>query len=216
MDSIHAARKIFNSKSHPFQSHTAAILSKLWDFFNSNRDNSIEFWKCPSRLKWRFHHNVDKDTKSFCLISTYPCKILWDFCKKIDSEDIINQWKMTFQASDGKDKQFLDLLDDDFNLIEPSYTKGGPWLQVFGHSNSLCAHAMRAITNHAPIGEYRLRFFPNKDFSCPCNNYPIELRRHILHKCRRFNGYWNPRRDLLNHFTMFLVANPNAFAFTDK
>ena len=63
---------------------------------------------------------------------------------------------MTFQASEGKGKHFLNLLDDDFNTIELSYIKGGLWLQIFGHSNLLCAHAMRAITNHAPIGEYRL------------------------------------------------------------
>jgi len=63
---------------------------------------------------------------------------------------------MTFQASDGKGNQFLDLLDDDLNVIEPSYFKGGSWLQAFGHSNSLCTHAVRAITNHTPIGEYRL------------------------------------------------------------
>ena len=87
---------------------------------------------------------------------SYPCKISWDFCKKLDSNDTIKQWKMTFQASEGKGKQFLDLLDDDLNAIEPSYTKGGPWLQMFGHSNSLCAYATRAITNHAPTGEYRL------------------------------------------------------------
>ena len=216
MDSIHTAKKTFDSKSHPFESHTAAILSELRDFFNSNHDNSIEFWECPSRLKWRFHHDVDKDSKSFHPIPTYPCKISWDFCKKTNSEDIINHWKMMFQASDGRGNQFLDLLDDDFNPIEPSYTKGGLWLQVFGHSNSLCARATRAITNYAPIGKYRLRFFPSKDFSCPCNNYPIELRRHILHECRKFNGYWNSRRDLLNHFIMFLIANPNAFTFTDK
>jgi len=147
---------------------------------------------------------------------TYPCKISWDYCKKTDSDDIINQWKMTFQASDGKGKHFLDLLNDDFNTIKLFYTKGGPWLQVFGHSNSLCARTTRAITNHAPIGEYQLRFFPNEDFMCPCNNYLIELRRHILHEYRRFNGYWNPRRDSLNHFIMFLITNPNAFAFTDK
>jgi len=123
---------------------------------------------------------------------------------------------MTFQASEGKGKHFLDLLDNDLNPIEPSYTKGGLWLQMFGHSNLLCACATRAITNHAPIREYQLRFFPSLDFSCLCNNYPIELRRHILHECKRFNGYWNPRRDVLNHFVMFLTANPNAFAFTDN
>jgi len=215
-DSIHAAKKIFDSESHSFQLHTTAIFCELWGFFNSDRDNFIEFWECPSCLKWRLHHDVDKDSKSFHLIPSYPCKISWDFCKKTNSDDIINQWKMMFQASDGKGKHFLDLLDDDFNPIEPFYTKDSPWLQAFGHSNSLCARTTRAITNHIPIGEYQLRFLPNMDFLCPCNNYPIESRRHILHECKRFNEYWNPRRDSLNHFIMFLIANPNAFAFTDK
>jgi len=122
---------------------------------------------------------------------------------------------MTFQALDGRGNHFLNLLDDDLNAIEPHQVKGGPWLQSFGHSNSLCARATRAITNYAPIGEYRLRFFPSMDFSCLYNNYPIESRRHILHECKRFNGYWNTERDMLKHFVMFLTANPNAFAFND-
>ena len=212
-DSIHVARKIFNSDSHLFQIHAIAILKELRKFFISSDANSIKFWECPSKLKWRFHHNADKDSKSFMVTPSYPCKISWDFCKKSDSNDIINQWKMTFQASEGKGKQFLDLLDDNLNATEPSYTQGGLWLQMFGHSNSLCACTIRAITNHAPIGEYRLQFFPSLDFSCPYDNYPIESRRHILHECKRFNGYWNPRRDTLKHFVMFLIANPNAFTF---
>ena len=100
---------------------------------------------------------------------------------------------MIFQASDFKGKHFLDLLDDNFNAIEPYYTKRGPWLKSFGHSNSLCVHATRAITNHASISEYRLRFFPREEFKCLCGLYPIKTRYHILHKYRRFNGYWNPR-----------------------
>ena len=67
---------------------------------------------------------------------------------------------MTFQASDSKGRNFLDLLGDDLNPIKPSSSKGGPWLLQFGHSNSLCTRASRAITNHAPIGEYRLKLFP--------------------------------------------------------
>ena len=212
-DSIHAARKIFDSGSHPYQIHSTAILSELRNFFSSNKLNSIEFWECPSKLRWRFHSSVDRDSKSFSISPSYPTKLTWDYCKKIDCDNSLNLWKMTFQASDRKGKNFLELLDDDFNPIEPHYKKGGPWLQAFGHSNSLCARAVRAITNHAPIGEYRLRFFPGMDISCPCGNYPIETWRHILHECKRFNGYWNPRRDSLNHFLMFLMANPFAFAF---
>ena len=123
---------------------------------------------------------------------------------------------MTFQVSDRKGRHFLNLVDDYLETIELSYTKGGLWLQSFGHSNSLCTQATRAITNHTPIGEYCRQFFPNKDFKCPCGSYPIETRRHILHKCMRHNGYWNPRRDTLSHFVMFLSANPIAFAFIDN
>ena len=140
----------------------------------------------------------------------------WDFSRKTEYDNIINNWKMTFQASDLKGRQFLNLLDEDFNIIEPYYAKGGPWLKLFGCSNSLCVCAIRAITNHTPIGEYRLRFFLRKKFKYLCELYSIESRRHILHECRRFNRYWNPRQDFLNHFVMFLEANPNDFTFNDN
>ena len=214
--SIHAAKKIFDCGSHPYQIYLTAILSELHIFFSSNESNTIEFWECPSKLRWRFHHGADKDSKSFSVTPSYLTKISWDFCKKSDCDELIKLWKMTFQVSDGKGKHFLDLLDGDLNIIEPSYARRGLWLQAFSHSNSLCACAVRAITNHTLIGEYRLQFLPNMDFACPCNNYSIEPRRHILHECQRFNGYWNPRRDTLNYFVMFLTTNLNAFTFNDN
>ena len=96
---------------------------------------------------------------------------------------------MTFQASDGRKRQFLNLLDNNLNIIKPSYTKGGSWLQSVRYSYSLYACATRAITNHATISKYRLRFFPSEEFKYLCENYSIELRRHILYECTRFNGY---------------------------
>jgi len=158
---------------------------------------------------------VNKETKLFNPILLFPCKSLWDFSKKNKCNNLANRWKMTFQALYLKEKHFLDLLDNDNNIIKLSYIKGILWLKHFGHSNLLCARATRAITNHAPIGEYRLRFLPREDFSCPCSFYPIESRRHILHECRRFNKYWNPRRDSISHFILFLEFNPNAFAFAN-
>ena len=120
-----------------------------------------------------------------------------------------------FQASNLKGNQFLDLLNDDNNTIEPFYVKGGSWFKMFSHSNSLCARATKAIMNHTLIGEYRLRFFPREEFKCLCSLYPIESRCHILHECGRFNGYWNPRRDSHSHFVMFLELNLGTFAFPD-
>ena len=120
---------------------------------------------------------------------------------------------MIFQVSDLKGKQFLDLLNSDRNSLEPSYIKGRLWLKFFSHFNSLCARAMRAIINRILIGEYKLRFFPREEFSCPCGFYSIETRWHILCECKRFNNYWNPKRNLIGHFVIFLEFNPEAFAF---
>ena len=122
---------------------------------------------------------------------------------------------MTFQASDLKGHYFLDLYDKDNNILEPTYVNRGLWLKHFEYSNSLHTKATRVIINHALISEYRLRFFPRKDFSCLYGLFPIETRHHILHECKRFNTYWNPRRDLISHFVLFLVFNSSAFSFGD-
>ena len=68
---------------------------------------------------------VNKETKAFNSTPLLPYKILWDFSKKSKSDNILNIWKMSFQASDLKERQFLDLLDNNNNIIEPSYAKGG-------------------------------------------------------------------------------------------
>ena len=83
----------------------------------------------------------------------------------------------------------------------------------FSHSNFLCARATRAIVNHTPIGKYRLKLFPREDFSCPYGLYPIESQQHILYNCKRFNNYWNLRRDFIAHFTLFLELKNKAFFF---
>jgi len=185
-DFIHLESKIFDYSLYSFQIYTATILQDLRRFFNSNSDNTIEFWECPSYSNWILHKAVDKETKKF-----HPSlwKLSWDFSKKRDCNNLINYCKMTFQALDNKEHNFLKLLDDEDKSLELAYSKSGMWLKYFGHSNSLCARASRAIVNHAPIREYRLRFFLHEEFKCLCNNYPIELRYHILYECKRFNNY---------------------------
>ena len=188
----------------PYQIHSVAISYELREFFSKNSNNCIKLWDCPSKQKWPLHALVNKNSKSFDSISFFPWKSSWDFCNKRESDLAILQWRMFFQAADSRGKNFLDLLDDDLNPIEPSNVKGSPWLQYFSLSNLLCIRATRAIINHTLIGKYRLRFFPREDFSCPCSIHPIKTRRHILYDCSRFKKYWNPRRDTIAHFALFL------------
>jgi len=179
-DSLHAAKRIFDSSLHPYQIHSAVISHELRDFFLKDVNNCIKFWDCPSKQKWPLHALVDKDSKSFNSISIFPCKSSWDFCKKRECDSVLSQWRMSFQVADLKRRNFLELLDNNLNPIELLNIKGSPWLQQFGHSNSLCTRATRAIVNHIPISKYCLRFCPREDFLCPCSIYPIETRRHIV------------------------------------
>ena len=47
-DSIHAAKKIFDDKTHPYQIHMTAILCELWQFFTVSQENSIKFGNAPA------------------------------------------------------------------------------------------------------------------------------------------------------------------------
>ena len=96
---------------------------------------------------------------------------------------------MSFHMMDLKEKHFLDLIDDNLKPIDSMYIKNGPWINYLGLFNFLYTRVTRAITNYAPIDEYCIRFFPNKDFSCLYRMYLIESRQHILHEYRRFNNY---------------------------
>ena len=125
-DSIHRAKKIFDPSLYPYQIHVVVILNKLCKFFVRNQNNLIKFWECPSQLNWSLHKVVNKYSKVFNSSPVFLCKMLWDFSRKTECDNVINNCKMTFQASDLKGRQFLNLLNKDFNIIEPYYVKGGP------------------------------------------------------------------------------------------
>jgi len=126
MDSIYTAKRIFDSSSHPYQIHSAAIFGELREFFQKYSNNSIEFWNCPSNCKWLLHNIVDKETKKFNLTPIFLCKFSWDLSRKNECNIIFNNWKMSFQVSNDKGQNCLELLDDDLKLIDISVSKGGP------------------------------------------------------------------------------------------
>ena len=156
-DLLYTAQRIFDSSLYLHQIHIVSILNKLRRFFINN--NSIKFWECPSWCDWSLYKAIDTETKQFHPQPLYPCKLSWNFSKKNECDNILSSWKMTFQASDLKGHHFPNLYGKYNNHFEPIYVKGSSWLKYFGHSNSLCVRATRAIVNHAPIGKYRLRFF---------------------------------------------------------
>ena len=65
MDTIPAARCIFDLSTYPLQLHSIAVSHDLRVFFNRNSNNTISFWDCFSSNKWSSYLAVNKETKHF-------------------------------------------------------------------------------------------------------------------------------------------------------
>src|SRR5262249_13925419 len=84
-------------------------------------------------------------------------------------------------------------------------------------SPGLCGRFVRTASNHAPIGEYRERFFPREPpQGCHGVLNAPETRAHILNRCswyvRRANHYEGGIETVMG-LNLFLMDNPHAFSF---
>lgn len=131
---------------------------------------------------------------------------------KIDNATIMNDWRKI--PSRGA-KFFPRAVRD-----SRTCAKGGPVISVAGDSPSLTARLTRTILAHAPIGEYRRKYFPNEPSDCPrCG--VLETRHHILESCPLYRR--TRRAGIITSITSsprpltilkeFLSNNPLAFTF---
>ena len=123
------------------------------------------------------------------------------------------EWQTSFANSLKKGHYFLNFENKKERVIKPTYAKGGLWLLTIGFTNSLCAHFTCMTTGHAPIGEYRQRFFPHLPTSCLCGEAEVQTREHIIMECNRHDLSMRPGNIIINSFVHFLADNPEAFSF---
>ncbi|KAF8666229.1 hypothetical protein AX14_006523, partial [Amanita brunnescens Koide BX004] len=109
-------------------------------------------------------------------------------------------------------------------VFKPSFTKDA---RNFFHNMakgdaSYLSRIAHVLTNHAPTGEYRTRFFPDEPTACPhCDEDTLQTRRHILAECPWYvHAFvsmtdWGKNRHNDKVLTGFLDKNPSAFTFSD-
>jgi len=129
---------IFDTSVYLYQLHSIIISKNLREFFNKNPNNSISFWNFPDSIKWSPHVMVSNESKHIKIDPILLSRTSWELNKKEECDSIIYRWQMTFQASDHKERKFLDLNNDKEVHIHSTYTKGRAWLKYFGLSNSIC------------------------------------------------------------------------------
>jgi len=154
-DSLSSARRSVDPLVHSRQAYSLAVCSALRSFFCSGSSHRIKFWNCPSNAEWSLYqivHNNVTNTKVAARL--HPVTSL-DALHSKSVLSCLDAWRTAFNCPTVQGRHFLTLRGKNHKPLQLSYSKGGSWLTHFGQSVTLCARAIRAILNHAPIGEYR-------------------------------------------------------------
>lgn len=118
---------------------------------------------------------------------------------------------MFFENTLYRKNQFFNIYNNNDSLIIPIYTKGGSWLKVISISNFICAYTIWLIINHVSIGEYRAKFFSNKNISYLYNSTQLETCYYILYQCPLYSSY-----NYISKIVDFLQSNLQVFCFMDN
>ena len=112
------------------------------------------------------------------------------------------------------------ILKSNGRQVSPSMANPCQFIEATDNNISFLTGFVRALTNHAPTGEYRWRWHPEAETECR-HDESTHTRIHILTECRAYKRSFTSMRDLiyyedsLREFIKFLKRNPRAFSFED-
>ena len=196
----------------------------LRDRLSSDNDASFSFRYCPSHSGIEGNDRADRLTKrGAALAPTVPPRILLsnfvnDFTKRMTVH-----WRTLFASQSFKGQQWLPIRQKK-KVFRPAVRNKAAtrfFLDLADNDIGTLSRMARAITNHAPTGEYRRRFYPDRDFSCPTCPQRVQTRTHILCHCSRYSSLcssltsWSRDRKNDKSWKLFFQRNPSAFTFGD-
>ncbi|EJF59732.1 hypothetical protein DICSQDRAFT_171698 [Dichomitus squalens LYAD-421 SS1] len=108
-------------------------------------------------------------------------------------------------------------------LLPPKHIQP-PTIKALEGSRRIMTHFSHACLNHAPLGLYRLRFFPDEPMDCTWCGV-VQSRLHVLCDCVNYKRlrwwWWTAEHEFLvqkesfAELCTFLDDNPSAFSFED-
>jgi hypothetical protein len=159
-DSVASACVVVDLSTYSGQSHSLVVIQALIPWLEADPLCKVQFWYVPSQARWDNHGEVHKYVTSTTgkVTVTPATRTTLNFCREKSSTQNLDCWDNMFNDPKYRGSNFLHLWGKEGKMPRPSSHKGGKWLQAFGSDVRLCAHASRAILNHAPIGAYCQQF----------------------------------------------------------
>ena len=224
IDNKAAANSLFNFDVKSSQMSIVRINSLLIAWLAENLQRSLTIRFVPSHEGVTGNERADRLTKAGLeRCPTNPPRILRSHFLSDQRRRAEHDWQRRWEDVTYRGSQWLPIRRKK-KVFKPSFTKDARNFfhnMAKGEPNHLSRIA-HVLTNHAPTGEYRTRFFPGEATACPhCDEETLQTRRHILAECPWYvNSFpsmtdWGKYRQ--NNVTLigFLDKNPSAFTFMD-
>ncbi|KAF8641508.1 hypothetical protein AX14_009881, partial [Amanita brunnescens Koide BX004] len=224
IDNKAAANSIFNFdiKSSRMSVVRINMLLNSWLTEKPHRTLTIRF--APSHQGIDGNERADQLTKAgLGLCPTNPPQVLRSHFLSQHRRRAEHDWQQRWKDITYRGSQWLPIRRKK-KVFKPSFSKDA---RNFFHNMAKgeASHLSRiahVLTNHAPMGEYRTRFFPEEPTACPrCDEDTLQTRRHILAECPRYvdsfvsMADWGKNRRNDSALAGFLDRNPLAFTFMD-
>ena len=224
IDNKAAANSLFNFDVKSSQMSIVRINSLLIAWLAANLQRSLTIRFVPSHKGVIGNERADQLTKAGLeRCPTNPPRILRSHFLSEQRHRAEHDWQRRWKDATYRGSQWLPIRRKK-KVFKPSFAKHARNFfhnMAKGEPNHLSRIA-HVLTNHAPTGEYRTRFFPGEATACPhCDEETLQTRRHILTECPWYvNNFpsmtdWGKYRQ--NDVTLigFLDKNPSAFTFMD-
>ena len=224
MDNKAAANSLFNFDVKSSQLSVVRINMLLNAWFSENPQRSLVIRFTPSHQGIAGNERADELTKArLRLCPMNPPTILRSHFLSMHKRRAEHEWQQRWKDTTYRGSQWLPIRRNK-KVFKPSFAKTS---RNFFHNmakgdSSHLSRIAHILTNHAPTGEYRTRFFPNEPTACPhCDEDTLQTRRHILTECPRYVDTfpsmtdWGKNRRNDKALMGFLDKNPSAFTFMD-
>ena len=174
---------------------------------------SFEFHWCSSHEGIEWNDLVDEDAKRAADLPMERDECSLAHARHMLAVQLKADWQEEYHHSPSyRGRQFLRLS----TFESPSHTSCAA-IKTYGESRAAMARLCKVVLNHAPLGSYRKRFFPEEPTDCPVCGVPQD-RAHVLLECPRYRRWWNcqgefeflQRVSAYRDITTFVTANESA------
>ena len=210
--------------THSSQMSSIRINALIHDFL-STTDNVMSFAYCPSHVGIEGNERADQLTKKGAAMGpTTPTRMLRSNFINDFKRDMTTHWRVLSHSQMYKGQGWLPIRRKR-RIFKPSIGSKATknfFLSISGNDIETLSRMARAITGHAPTGEYRQRFHPDLPTYCKhCGPTTEHTRAHILTSCTSYVPLapsitdWKRNRDNDKVWKSFFQTNPSAFSFSD-